>query len=524
MLQVPEPRGDVVFVAYLAFATVFFHFKKGQDSIWNCPTALCQWIACSLVPLALVVAYRLSPFHPLAKFPGPLLSRITKFWLAYVVYTGKRHLEIAKLHDQYGTFVRTGPNTLSINSHEAIRTIYATSTSMDKSNAYRPGRFFGGGLFFIRRKDMHAERRRIWAPAFSPSSLNTASMTISRRSRQLAAHLTKLETQTIDLSSYIRRWSYDVMGDLTFGKSSRIELMSDGDENGVVSSGQKATVLFEVLGEIPMIFDLMCYLPNICMQEIHVLRKLANDLLATRKQVQGPEPDICTHLLHVDSGSAENLSDEELENDVLFAIQAGSDTTSGVLTLLLYYILADRQVYKKLSAELDLNFRHVIEDNELSVLFQLPYMGAVVQEALRLGTPFPGLPRVVPPDGSVICSRFIPAGTIVGVPAYAQQVSPENFWPHPLEFMPQRWLPGGLGPGSVLNKSAVMCFSSGPFGCLGKTLAIRELYIATAQLLLAFDLELDTSFSHDKFKAGIQNMRSTLFEYPLLITARQRGG
>ncbi|KAF7336096.1 Cytochrome P450 [Mycena venus] len=324
-------------------------------------------------------------------------------------------------------------------------------------------------------------------------------MTISRRSRQLAAHLTKLETQTIDLSSYIRRWSYDVMGDLTFGKSSRIELMSDGDENGVVSSGQKATVLFEVLGEIPMIFDLMCYLPNICMQEIHVLRKLANDLLATRKQVQGPEPDICTHL-------------------------AGSDTTSGVLTLLLYYILADRQVYKKLSAELDLNFRHVIEDNELSVLFQLPYMGAVVQEALRLGTPFPGLPRVVPPDGSVICSRFIPAGTIVGVPAYAQQVSPENFWPHPLEFMPQRWLPGGLGPGSVLNKSAVMCFSSGPFGCLGKTLAIRELYIATAQLLLAFDLELDTSFSHDKFKAGIQNMRSTLFEYPLLITARQRGG
>ncbi|KAF7336095.1 Cytochrome P450 [Mycena venus] len=151
MLQVPEPRGDVVFVAYLAFATVFFHFKKGPRQHLELPHSSV-----------------LSPFHPLAKFPGPLLSRITKFWLAYVVYTGKRHLEIAKLHDQYGTFVRTGPNTLSINSHEAIRTIYATSTSMDKSNAYRPGRFFGGGLFFIRRKDMHAERRRIWAPAFSP--------------------------------------------------------------------------------------------------------------------------------------------------------------------------------------------------------------------------------------------------------------------------------------------------------------------------------------------------------------------
>lgn len=55
-----------------------------------------------------MVAYRLSPFHPLAKFPGPLLARITNLWLAYVVYTGKRHVKLAQLHNQYGVFVRTG--------------------------------------------------------------------------------------------------------------------------------------------------------------------------------------------------------------------------------------------------------------------------------------------------------------------------------------------------------------------------------------------------------------------------------
>ncbi|KAJ7102695.1 cytochrome P450 [Mycena epipterygia] len=520
MLQVPEFRGDIVFFVYIAFSTAFFHSKIGQETNWN-HSVLCQWLLCSLTPLALLATYRLSPLHPLARFPGPLLSRITKFRLAYMVYTGKRHLEIAKLHEQYGVFVRTGPNTLSINSHEAIKTIYAASNCMDKSTAYRPGRFFGGGLFFIRRRDIHADRRRIWANAFSPSDLHSAAITVSRRSRQLAAHLAKLDTQAVDLSSYIRRWSYDVMGDLTFGKSSRIELMSDGDEHGMISSGQKATVLFEILGEIPMIFDLMCYLPSIFMREIHVLRKLANSLLATRKEAHGSEPDICSHLLHVDS-DAVRLSDEELGNDVLFAIQAGSDTTSGVLTLLFYYILADRDVYRRLTGELDDNFGQAIEDNDLPALFRLPYLGAVVQEALRLGTPFPGLPRVVPPGGSVICSTFIPPGTIVGVPAYAQQVSGENFWPEPLEFRPQRWLPGGLGPGGVLNKSAVMCFSFGPFGCLGKTLAVRELYVVTAQLLLAVDIQLDPSFNHNIFKAGIQNMRSTLFQYPLTITGRPR--
>ena len=91
----------------------------------------------------------------------------------------------------------------------------------------------------------------------------------------------------------------------------------------------------------------------------------------------------------------------------------------------------------------------------------LPYLDAVVNEALRLGSPFPGLPRVVPAEGAVLDNVFVPGGTVVGVPAYAQEIAEENFWPEPLAFKPQRWLPGGLGPGSYVNKSAIMTFSYG---------------------------------------------------------------
>ncbi|KAJ7748813.1 cytochrome P450 [Mycena maculata] len=484
-IMFPEPRGDIILFAYAVFSVALLY---PNGSGWARATLL--WLALSLVPLALIVAYRVSPFHPLAQFPGPLLNKMTQIRLAYIVYTGKRHLEIARLHDEYGIVVRTGPNTLSINSHDASKRIYAASNCMDKSNAYRPGRLFDGGLFFIREKNIHDQRRRIWANAFSPVNLHAASHTLSRRSRQLAAHLAELDDQPINLSSWIRRWSYDVMGDLTFGKSSRIELMSDGDKDGVISSGQNATVLFEVL-------------------------------LAKRKQAETPEVDICSHLLVGDSESAKKLSDEDLEHDALFAIQAGSDTSSGVLILLLYYILANRDVYQKLTQELNVHFAQANEDDERS-LFELPYLGAVVQEGLRLGTPSPGLPRVVPSGGCVIDSTFIPGGTIVGVPAYAQQISGDNFWPEPLDFRPDRWMPGGLGPGSVLNKSAVMCFSSGSFGCLGKTLAIRELYIATAQLLRELEIDLSPSFNHNAFREGIRNMRSTLFQYPLTVVIRPR--
>ena len=57
------------------------------------------------------LAYRLSSFHPLAKFPGPLLARTSKLWAAYISATaGDQHRCLKRLHDRYGDVVRTGWN------------------------------------------------------------------------------------------------------------------------------------------------------------------------------------------------------------------------------------------------------------------------------------------------------------------------------------------------------------------------------------------------------------------------------
>ena len=56
------------------------------------------------------LAYRLSSFHPLAKYPGPLLARTSKWWGAYLSGTGDQHRSIKRLHDRYGDIVRIGPN------------------------------------------------------------------------------------------------------------------------------------------------------------------------------------------------------------------------------------------------------------------------------------------------------------------------------------------------------------------------------------------------------------------------------
>ena len=55
-----------------------------------------------------IVIYRLSPFHPLAKYPGPFPAKISKLWHVWIVTRGKQHLYLAAMHEKYGDIIRMG--------------------------------------------------------------------------------------------------------------------------------------------------------------------------------------------------------------------------------------------------------------------------------------------------------------------------------------------------------------------------------------------------------------------------------
>ena len=67
-------------------------------------TLVTFWFALALS----IVIYRISPFHPLYRYPGPLPAKITKWWHVWQVYKGKQHLYIQRMHDTYGDIVRLG--------------------------------------------------------------------------------------------------------------------------------------------------------------------------------------------------------------------------------------------------------------------------------------------------------------------------------------------------------------------------------------------------------------------------------
>jgi glucan phosphoethanolaminetransferase (alkaline phosphatase superfamily) len=69
-------------------------------------TSISTWLAVGI--FTSMIVYRLF-FHRIRRFPGPLLARISRFYAFYL--SGKNvqyHVELSKLHKEYGDFIRTG--------------------------------------------------------------------------------------------------------------------------------------------------------------------------------------------------------------------------------------------------------------------------------------------------------------------------------------------------------------------------------------------------------------------------------
>lgn len=76
-------------------------------------------LSCAIIQLSTLAfatcIYRLSPWHPLSKFDGPVLYRVSSLSFAKVIMSGWRHRVVQRLHHQHGKFARIGGTLRMIN-------------------------------------------------------------------------------------------------------------------------------------------------------------------------------------------------------------------------------------------------------------------------------------------------------------------------------------------------------------------------------------------------------------------------
>jgi len=82
---------------------------------------------------------------------------------------------------------------------------------------------------------------------------------------------------------------------------------------------------------------------------------------------------------------------------------------------------------------------------------------------------------------------YIPPGCEVGTGIYSLNHN-KSYFPDPLAFRPERWIPTEAGEETVARaKAAFATFSFGPRNCVGKSLAIVEISLAVAAVIREYD-------------------------------------
>ncbi|KAI0763296.1 cytochrome P450 [Trametes elegans] len=476
-------------------------------------TVLCSAFLTALA--GCTVCYRASPWHPLASYPGPWWAKTTNLWLICASMGGRRYLLLHRLHMKYGPFVRIGPNILSINSPSAIP-LYM---SAEKSDTYHRHLRNSGVELFLKPEvpKLHRERRRVWAGLFTSGSLSQLMSYVEHRTSQLMLSVEGRcctnPRRRVDLREAFAHWAFDLMGDIVFGGCSRFELMREGDPRGLSRTSKIALALTDVFGPSIGIMDILWRLPSPSRANFMFI-SYKEALRATLKR-KSQSRSLLFYLLQA------GVSEDDMERDIFVAMQGGSDNVSVMLTLAVYFLLSQRQYYERLRKELDETFPDPTVPLPAEVLVTLPFLNGTINEALRLGTPL-FVPRVAPTGGFLVDDRFIPEGTTFALAAYSQQISPDNFFPDPMGFHPERWIPGGMGPHTKADKGILASFTFGPYACIGKPLAYREMRHALARIILTFDMAFPHDFDATTFLSGMLNMHTTFFTTPLWVEVARR--
>lgn len=151
---------------------------------------------------------------PLRHIPGPFLARITSKWLVFVDLAGNRTSTIHRLHGKYGPSVRIGPNEVSFANGEMVKELYGQRTSFMKAPVYDTFSFPPVGVFSLRDRDAHSQRRRLLSGAFSQSNLNEAEPLLQTQVKRLVTIMEESCGKAVDVLALFRMFALDVVGRL----------------------------------------------------------------------------------------------------------------------------------------------------------------------------------------------------------------------------------------------------------------------------------------------------------------------
>ena len=194
----------------------------------------------------------------------------------------------------------------------------------------------------------------------------------------------------------------------------------------------------------------------------------------------GRADDLLDHMLNAeDTQTGRRMTPDEVLYNMQFFIVAGHETTALALSWSLLLLAGDQEAQERASAEA----RAALGGAPAAAghLGATPYVGQVIEEAMRLYPPVGLLARNVREPDVLAGRRILPNDTLF-LPIFALHRH-RMWWDNPNAFDPENFAPAKA---AKRDRYLYLPFGAGPRVCVGANFAMMQAHIILATLLARF--------------------------------------
>ncbi|CAF0757068.1 unnamed protein product [Adineta steineri] len=400
---------------------------------------------------------------------------------------------LQRLQELYGDIYRLTifkTNVVVLSNHEFINFV-CDESKFDKKIAaglLELRNAGGDGLFTAHTLEPNWKlAHKILMPAFGPQAIRDMFPAMMDICSQLILRWERFPGEEIDVCDNLTRLTLDTIALCSFNYrfnsfyQKTMHRFVDAMINVLVESGRRAQ-RFSLQNTLMMTTtrwynNEIAYLHNVCDEIVRERRQHPNDVKdLLNRMINGKDPE-----------TGYQLSDENIRYQMLTFLVAGHETTSGLLSFALYYLLKNPHTLQKVQAEVD-QYGEITVDT----LSKLKYIDAVLKETLRLQPTAPGFILTSKEDSVILPGGYeVHKDESIIVVLHKLHRDPK-IWDRPEEFMPERMLNGGF---ENLPLNSWKPFGNAQRSCIGRPFAWQESLLALALVIKHFNIEfVDPSY------------------------------
>lgn len=327
--------------------------------------------------------------------------------------------------------------------------------------------------------------RKLMSPLFHPKHLQAFSAISNAESKKICKTIQQSinSTSIIDISEETSRAVLSIVSRFLFSMD-----LSDG----VKELRAMAAQLLEHSNKLFFSpFLLPTWLPTPFNRSLKRMLayfdRVSSQVIKEHRDFPDKYQDLVSDLLKAkDDETLAGFTDQEIKDQIITVLLAGYDTTATAISFGIHRLAREREITKKIRAELKEKFVHLSDSEKIEV--QLPYLEKVIQEVLRIYASVWISGRELMED-MIVNSYHIPAKTSIQVSQYLMHRHKKH-WDNPCEFNPDRFSPDRI---KSRHPFSYFPFGGGARSCIGMHLAKNEMRMYLANFFSNFIVDpIDT--------------------------------